>query len=429
MKRYEKKIEISNGVECIFQTPLFTGDIGNTIGLEFYLHGKPYKFKMATLFGTDATGDTIYSTSKAEVNEVVLPIVNEMYQVPGKADMQVVLYDDSENAITSAYLHFTVIKGLSENASIAGTEEYNSIMNLLVQVSSSMSQINRAERAANEIESFLQLIKTPENSVIHQITESEIDGFSEGYAIVTAIESEDSEGGPIVTEYHYPLIAERVDLFGNVRINQIRFYNGILQQRMVGEEWVDFTGGSVVTDALTYKGSLESTSFLPSDPSTGDMYNIETESNITVKGEEKTKYLIPCSGSIDSIGEFYSQYDAMYDSWLNQPSVLELFDNDGNSLGIGSSVICFDGTVLVQGSGLEEGTQISYIQLPNQADNENALGEAVTVYETIEIPVMPKQKVFYNGKEWDVFTDIGNVETALDSIIAIENALIGGDSV
>lgn len=190
-------------------------------------------------------------------------------------------------------------------------------------------------------------------------------------------------------------------------------------------------GGSVVTDALTYKGSLESTSSLPSDPSTGDMYNIETESNITVKGEGKTRYLISCEGYIHSVtGAFFGTYDSMYDSWLNSPYQIELFDSEGNSLGVYGVMIVQNGEIQTSdGIGLEVGTDIAYFQLPNQEDNENALGEAVTVYETIEIPIMPNQKVFYNGKEWDVFSDMGNIETAIDSIIAIENALIGGDSV
>lgn len=285
--KYKARIEVSHDVEISFETPLFTGDIGNTIGLEFYLHGKPYKFTMATLFGTDATGDTIYSTSKAEVNEVVLPIVNEMYQVPGKADMQVVIYDDSENAITSAYLHFTVIKGLSENASIEGTEEYNSIMNLLVQVSSSMSQINRAEQAANEIESFLQLIKNPENSVVHQITESEIDDFTHGFAVVSAMESKESEGGPILTEYRYPLLAESEDLFGNVTVFQTRFFKGNLEQRVVGGEWnslsVDLSDYVTESDlnrklssVYKYKGTVNHYTDLPKNAEIGDVYNIKT---------------------------------------------------------------------------------------------------------------------------------------------------------
>ena len=142
MKRYEKRIEISKEIEVTFETPLFTGDVGNTIGLEFYLRGKPYEFTSATLFGTNKAGETVFTTAKAEGHTVVLPIVNAMFQVPVKADMQVVLYDDSGNALTSGYLHFTVIQGLSENASIEGTDEYNSLMELLAQVNSSMGQIS-----------------------------------------------------------------------------------------------------------------------------------------------------------------------------------------------------------------------------------------------------------------------------------------------
>ena len=63
-------------------------------------------------------------------------------------------------------------------------------------------------------------------------------------------------------------------------------------------------------------------------------------------------------------------------------------------------------------------------------------------YNDTEIPLYTlgeNAKVVWTGDEWQPFTgdmssfatkeDIGNIETALDSIIAIENALIGGDSV
>ncbi|MBE7042151.1 MAG: hypothetical protein E7399_01470, partial [Ruminococcaceae bacterium] len=211
MARYKKRIEISKDIDVIFSLPLFTGDIGNSVELEFYLHGNPYEFTTATLYGTNKSGKTVYSNAYAKENTVTLPILNEMYQAAGKeTDCQVVLSDESGNSLTSAYLHFTVLQGLSENAKIEGSDEYNALMELISQISSSMAQINRAEEAANEIESFLKLIAKPENSVVHQISESEVDIFSEGYAIVSSSVTTDSDDGPILSDYKYPLIAESV---------------------------------------------------------------------------------------------------------------------------------------------------------------------------------------------------------------------------
>lgn len=437
--KYKARIEVSHDVEISFETPLFTGDIGNTIGLEFYLHGKPYKFTMATLFGTDATGDTIYSTSKAEVNEVVLPIVNEMYQVPGKADMQVVLYDDSENAITSAYLHFTVIKGLSENASIEGTEEYNSIMNLLVQVSSSMSQINRAEQAANEIESFLQLIKNPENSVVHQITESEIDDFTHGFAVVSAMESKESEGGPILTEYRYPLLAESEDLFGNVTVFQTRFFKGNWEQRVVGEEWnslsVDLSDYVTESDlnrklssVYKYKGSVETVNDLPSVNEIGDVWNVK---HGTVGGESLR--LIPFTSiEVDVAGAYVGYYDgAKYpvisseEEWLN----VDLYDEDYNLILTSQNVTIkpeyvfsppFDSRFLTA----------KYFQL---TDGSN-VGEVISPGLQVEAG----DNVAWTGSEWDVLAgtidlsgyvtreELGNIEAALSRIEELQNSYIAG---
>lgn len=181
MKRYEKKIEISKEIEVTFETPLFTGDVGNTIGLEFYLRGKPYEFTTATLFGTNKAGETVFTTAKSDGHTVVLPIVNDMFQVPVKADMQVVLYDDSGNALTSGYLHFTVIQGLSENASVEGTDEYNSLMELLAQVSSSMTQIEQAEKIVEKVVEADSYFATKEDIGEIETALSEIEALQNSY--------------------------------------------------------------------------------------------------------------------------------------------------------------------------------------------------------------------------------------------------------
>lgn len=186
-------------------------------------------------------------------------------------------------------------------------------------------------------------------------------------------------------------------------------------------------GGTVETDSLNYKGSLESTSFLPAAPSTGDMYNIETESTISVKGTEYvTRYLISCEGDIHTdTGAFVGTYDSMYDSWLDNPSEIELFDSKGNSHGVYSVMIAQNGEIQTfDGIGLEVGTDIAYFQLPNQDNNESASCDNIlTVYETIEIPIMPKQKVFYNGSEWDVFAGNLSKYATKEAVEAIESRL------
>lgn len=309
---------------------------------------------------------------------------------------------------------------------------------------------------ADDVNLLAEYISRNENNIetikqnIKNISYAEVDSFSSGYAVVEDTKTIDSSEGPILINFVYPLFAETVETFGNVEINQIRIYNGELQKRTVGKEWE-----KINTYSLEYKGSLESTDSLPVDNSKGDMYNIENESDITIK-VQKTKHLIPCSGAADSLGELTALYDEKYDSWLNQDDYIELFDMSGNSLAVGVIAIRSVGQIIIQGTGLEEGTQVYYIQLQNQADNKEAQGDSISLYETKTINIKPKQKLFYNGIDWDLFSDlsnyaekattlsgygitdaytksevdgkIGDIETALDQIIALENSYLGGES-
>ena len=199
-------------------------------------------------------------------------------------------------------------------------------------------------------------------------------------------------------------------------------------------------GGTVVdTDALKYKGSVKNTSSLPSNPSIGDMYNIEIESTITKK-ETKTLHLIPVSGIIGN-ADFTGTYDASsYDYWWEGRESVELFDSKGNSLGVADCYPLGNGVIATyQTDFLELTTDVAYAQLPGTQDGVTAPGDVVTVYETIEIPIMTNQKVFYNGTEWDVFNgdmsafatkeEIGDIKTALDYIKELQNSYIGGDGV
>lgn len=317
---------------------------------------------------------------------------------------------------------------------------------------------------ADDVNLLAKYISRNENNIekikqnIKNISYAEVDSFTSGYAVVTSSETTDSEGGPILTEYHWPIVAEYSDTFGSISVTQTRFYNGKLERRVGTGSGSSVAWGQWVainTAALEYKWSLESTDSLPVDNSKGDMYNIEKESDIVTR-VSKTKHLIPCSGAVDSLGELTASYDGKYDSWLNQDDYVELFDMVGNRLTLGVIAIRSGGQIIVQGTGLEEGTQVYYIQLQNQADNKDAQGDSVSLYETKTINIKPKQKVFYNGRDWDVFSDLsnyaekaatlagygitdaytksevdgklGDIGTALDQIIALENSYIGGVS-
>ena len=436
MIRYEKRIEISKEIEVTFETPLFTGDVGNTIGLEFYLRGKPYEFTSATLFGTNKAGETVFTTAKAEGHTVVLPIVNAMFQVPVKADMQVVLYDDSGNALTSGYLHFTVIQGLSENASIEGTDEYNSLMELLAQVNSSMGQISRAEAAANEIESFLQLVEKPENSVIHQLSESEIDTFMEGCAVVTSYNSQIPN---LVTgTQKWLLFASCTSglLLNNYELSQLRYYENKLQTRKgtcsegllggMGYSWDDWT--DVIPDNLiTYKGSKYYYSQLPTTGnSIGDVWNVAYPGEVSIKAMPIT--VTHTHDMVEEVGFATAHIAESFseDTWFHSGFI---YNSNGEKI---TEAYPSTDNVLEMPIFIETGNY--YLYFTDESLQKYHTDSLTLNYETGE-----NCKFIWNGYEWQTFTgdmskyatkeEIGDISTALTNIESLQNSYIGGDSV
>lgn len=413
MAKYEAEIEISKEINAVFPTPLFTGDIGNTVKLNFFHRCRPYCAEGAEVFCKRSDGTVVSIAAIMQKNVLEFTIPNNMYPGPGELELQITLTNGDGAVLTSGVLHFEVLEGWSEQSAITGTDQYHDMTALLAETGQLLEHaktvIDQCVSATEEAERLEELFQP--------ITEADAEGLESGYAIVTGSKTTDSEGGPILTEYRYPLAAGREDTFGSVTVWQVRLYGGELQKRTLGGEWKKLENG------LIYKGSLENTEQLPSSPSSGEMYNIETESEITVKGREKTVYLIPIFTEIDDLRELNASYDTKYDSWLNNPSDVELFDTDGKSMGTYMALFCVDGALLIQGSGLDEGTTVGYFQLPNRSGDGQ--GESVTVCGEETIAVMPKQKVFYNGTEWDVFCNFGDVESALTKIDALQNRYIG----
>lgn len=91
---------------------------------------------------------------------------------------------------------------------------------------------------ADDVNLLAEYISRNENNIekikqnIKNISYAEVDSFTSGYAVVTSSETTDSEGGPILTEYHWPVVAECSSVFGSISVTQTRFYNGKLERRV-----------------------------------------------------------------------------------------------------------------------------------------------------------------------------------------------------
>lgn len=144
MAKYEARIEVSKGIDVSFETPLFTGDVGNSVKLLFFLRGKPYNSEAAEVSAKRADGCVVSLSVVTGSNEAEFTLPNNMYPDKGALDVQIALVDSSGNVLTSGVLHFDVLEGLSGSADIAGTEQYNDMTELLSQVGVALNDTQNA---------------------------------------------------------------------------------------------------------------------------------------------------------------------------------------------------------------------------------------------------------------------------------------------
>ena len=306
--RYKSEIEVSTEINLRFETPLFTGDIGNTVGLEFYLRGQPYSAQSAQIYTRRPDGEVASLSVVMNGNVLEFTIPNNMYPEKGEMETQIALLDENGNILTSGVLHFDVLEGLSGQADIVGTDQYNDMTALLSQIAEGIDQIDRAQGLSDEMEAFLEEYGDVGNQVIANLTETELASFVKGVGLVTSSETQDSESGPIYTEYTWPVAAEYSDTFGSAAVTQVRFHKGNLEKRTGSGSasaltWTDWT--SLIddtpepaaydliidqdTDLSAYAGQTisEKTVFFKASKSVESAINI-TFSNCVIYGNSKS---------------------------------------------------------------------------------------------------------------------------------------------
>lgn len=236
MAKYEARIEVSKGIDVSFETPLFTGDVGNSVKLLFFLRGKPYNSETAEVSAKRADGCVVSLSVVTGSNEAEFTLPNNMYPDKGALDVQIALVDGSGNVLTSGVLHFEVLEGFSGKSDIAGTEQYNDMTELLSQVGIALSESRNAadtvELLAPEMQSFLSRFSNLEDQVIASLDMNGLDLFINGIGVVTYVEAIDGPDRLIETEYKFPVVAESSECFGSLTITQTRFFNGKIEQRM-----------------------------------------------------------------------------------------------------------------------------------------------------------------------------------------------------
>ncbi len=437
MARYEAKLDIGGEFEASFSLPLFTGDSGNSVALEFYNRGKAYDMSGAMIYARRGDGTVLATSGVTQGNKAEFTLYNNMYSYPGELQVQVSVVDVYGNFLTSGVLYFTVQEGFSEQSEGEGSNDFCNLTSLIRQVGEGLSQIERAESASNKIESFLQSI---ENSKIEQLSESEVDTFLEGYAIVTSDISSDSN---LVTgKQKWLLFASFTsELVNRYEVSQLRYYENKWQKRsglcfegLTGDwncSWDDWS--DVIPDNLiTYKGSKPYYSNLPTiDNSVGDVWNVLYPSEVSIKA-------MPITVTDVSYEEQKDVFEAMGSTKNYKDFEVVALEHEGfiyNSNGqkvANGFFVYYDGgfCILYLSNIIERGDYYFYFIDESLSQYHT---DFLKLYETGE-----DCKFIWNGNEWETFTgnmskyatkdEIGDIETALTEIEALQNSYIGGDS-
>ena len=160
MAKYEGKIEVAEGISKSFETPLFTGDVGNTVKLTFFLRGEPYAAEAAEIYCRLANGEVASLSAEMAGNVLEFTVPNVMYRERGETEIQVALLNGAGDVLTSGVLHFDVLEGLSDLTHTEGDDQYNDMTALLSTVG---NELGRMEQVLSQISAAVVIISTGED--------------------------------------------------------------------------------------------------------------------------------------------------------------------------------------------------------------------------------------------------------------------------
>ena len=160
MAKYEGKIEVAEGISKSFETPLFTGDVGNTVKLTFTLRGEPYAAEAAEIYCRLANGEVASLSAEMAGNVLEFTVPNVMYRERGETELQIALLNGAGDVLTSGVLHFDVLEGLSDLTHTEGDDQYNDMTALLSTVG---NELGRMEQVLSQISAAVVFIGTGED--------------------------------------------------------------------------------------------------------------------------------------------------------------------------------------------------------------------------------------------------------------------------
>lgn len=261
--------------------------------------------------------------------------------------------------------------------------------------------------------------------MIRLIDEEELDDFTSGFAIVTVHETKDSEAGAIAMEYHYPVAAEREMIFDSMTVQQIRFFQGKIQQRVVGDDWKELTG------IYRVKGSKEHYSDLPvSGNLIGDVWNI------------RNSYLFQKNVWSVTVTELENHYDEGFLLWSLETDLSGIPDGDSILVNL------YDSNYRMAGSDIV--FSVDSIHFPGKIKTSSSVSLSSVAYvefldasyascNTATIAkeyVKAGENVVWTGSEWDRMGgeydlseyvtkgELGDIERAIDKTAELQQSFM-----
>ena len=403
MITYKLKINYQEARLLNSDMEFVTGDIGAyRLEFEFYDNGSRDNLagKLLTVRARRADGVCYASNGEIVDNIGVFVPKNNIYAVPGDLCLEIALSDSAGNYVTTKIITASVIDGIGDVANGA-QDDVSIYVTLLAQIKAQIDEANKlVDRANLSIDSHTEDKANPHGVTKAQVGLSNVDNTKDADKPVST-----------ATQAALDLKANAADVYTKTEAD------------------------ALVLGKLAVKGDVNTFSNLPNNAANGDVYRINTGA---VYSNDNVSNLL--TGNFGTYFHDYSGDGSGYNftnGLDNVPGLINYFQ-----LGmIGNEYAYY--TAIYDGDG-------NYVcdvyQNADTGPDKKDLAPIMTGDDTVAFYISPFYNVqFYTvgelglvymrGGNWYPMADagwikreLGDIELALDGILSIQNALIGGGS-
>jgi len=423
MITYKLKINYQEARILNSDMEFVTGDIGAyCLEFEFYDNGSRDNLagKLLTVRARRADGVCYASNGEIVDNIGVFVPKNNIYAVPGDLCLEIALSDSAGNYVTTKIITASVIDGIGDVANGA-QDDVSIYVTLLAQIKAQIDEANKlVDRANLSIDSHTDDKANPHGVTKAQVGLSNVDNTKDVDKPVSTAMQAALKLKANASEVYYKNVLytkDETDAMLTLKANSAEIYT----KSEVDEK---------VSSVSIWGGAVSSWEGLPANPKPGTYCYVSSD---IANGEKYT-------GKVSELFRFEPPEFA-----YPYPSTV-LFTPPDECLGDTDFSETQKQVKIYTKSGSEAGSLwITYEAYPQGVLDVTQLGatsanDTVTFYLgywdgtsfPAKIDVFPAgSMIFWNGTEWCGVASsdtVGDIESALDGILAIQNALIGGGS-